>query len=381
MRNSNCVVSRVMAIGAVLVFLAPAVAMGQTAPADWTVPRTPDGHADLQGVWANNSATPMQRPEAWAGKDRLNDEELAELVAAAAEATDPGQDALFGDQLVLAAIQRTQAKSYDPTTGNYNGFWIADRVITNRTSLVVDPPDGRIPAMTPEAQARTAEQFANVSGGAFDSHASRPLPERCISYGMPNLQAGYNSYYQIAQADDYAVIVQEMIHDARAVPIDGRPHPPESIRLLHGDSVGHWEGDTLVVETTNYKARGGFFPTTERLVVTERFTRVGPESLQHQITFDDPSTWTQPWTLEVPLQLSPEAIFEYACHEGNYGMEGMLAGGPGQGERGSRHDGGVRVGRRHICPTETTAERIRLDQQLGKLGFAQTPDPSRIRAG
>ena len=327
MRNSNCVVSRVMAIGAVLVFLAPAVAMGQTAPADWTVPRTPDGHADLQGVWANNSATPMQRPEAWAGKDRLNDEELAELVAAAAEATDPGQDALFGDQLVLAAIQRTQAKSYDPTTGNYNGFWIADRVITNRTSLVVDPPDGRIPAMTPEAQARTAEQFANVSGGAFDSHASRPLPERCISYGMPNLQAGgYNSYYQIAQADDYAVIVQEMIHDARAVPIDGRPHPPESIRLLHGDSVGHWEGDTLVVETTNYKARGGFFPTTERLVVTERFTRVGPESLQHQITFDDPSTWTQPWTLEVPLQLSPEAIFEYACHEGNYGMEGMLAG-------------------------------------------------------
>ena len=172
-----------------------------------------------------------------------------------------------------------------------------------------------------------------------------------------------------------------MIHDARAVPIDGRPHPPESIRLLHGDSVGHWEGDTLVVETTNYKARGGFFPTTERLVVTERFTRVGPESLQHQITFDDPSTWTQPWTLEVPLQLSPEGNLRVRLPRGKLRYGGDARRGPGQGERGSRHDGGVRVGRRHICPTETTAERIRLDQQLGKLGFAQRPDPSRIRAG
>ena len=326
MRTSTFVVSSMTAIGAVLLLLVPAVAMGQTAPADWTVPRTPDGHPDLQGVWANNSATPMQRPEAWADKDRLTDEDLASLVAAAAEATDPGQDALFGDQLVLAAIQRTQATSYDPTTGNYNQFWVAERVFNNRTSLVVDPPDGRIPALTSEAQARTAEQFASFGARSFDSYVSRPLPERCISYGMPNLQAGYNSYYQIAQAKDYAVIVQEMIHDARAIPIDGRPHPAESIRLLHGDSVGHWEGDTLVVETTNYQAKGGFFPTTERLVVTERFTRVGPEVLLHRITFDDPSTWTQPWTLEVPLELSPAAIFEYACHEGNYGMEGMLAG-------------------------------------------------------
>jgi len=317
--------SGIAAIGAVFV-LAPAVAMAQAVPADWTVPRTPDGHPDLQGVWANNSATPMQRPEAWADKERLTDEEMSELAAAAAEASDPGQDALFGDQLILAAIARTQATSYDPSTGNYNGFWIADRPITNRTSLVIDPPNGRIPPMTSEAQARSAEQFANASGGAFDSYTSRPLPERCVSYGMPNLQAGYNSYYHIAQAKDYVGIVQEMIHDARAIPIDGRPHPPESIRLLHGDSVGHWEGDTLVVETTNYKARGGFLPTTEQLVVTERFTRAGPELLLHTITFDDPSTWTQPWTMEVPLSLSPEPLFEYACHEGNYGMEGMLAG-------------------------------------------------------
>ena len=310
-----------------LVLLAPAPAFGQDAPNRWTLPRTPDGHPDLQGVWANNSAVPLERPEAWAGKDRLTDEELASLVTAAADATDPGQDALFGDQLVLAAIERTQATSYDPTTGNYNQFWIVDRTFSDRTSLVIDPPDGRIPQLSEQAQARARERTAYAREHPADSYADRPLQERCISYGMPNLLAGYNSYYHIAQSRDHVVVVQEMIHDARVIPLTGQPHLDESIRQLHGDSRGYWDGDTLVVETTNYTAKGlGRRPTTEALRVTERFTRVGPTTLHHEITFDNLGIWTRPWTMLVPLDHSPEPIFEYACHEGNIGMEGILAG-------------------------------------------------------
>ena len=310
-----------------LVFLAPIPAIGQPAPDGWTVPRTSDGQPDFQGVWANNNATPLQRPEAWSEKEHLSQEELSQVMAAAAEASDPGQDALFGDQLILAAIEKTTAKSYDPTTGNYNQFWVADRTFnTDRTSLVIDPPDGRIPEVTPQASARRAQRAVHRQEHPADTYTDRPLAERCVSYGVPRIGAGYNSYFQIFQSEDYVVVYQEMIHDARVIPIADHPALPGSIRQLHGDSRAHWEGDTLVIETSNYTAESTFRGATRDLQVTERFTRTGPDILNYDVTFEDTATWVKPWTASIPLRHTDDAIFEYACHEGNIGMEGILAG-------------------------------------------------------
>lgn len=308
-----------------LVGIAPAPAAAQEAPADWTLPRTPDGHPDLQGVWANNNATPLERPEAWAGKARLTPEELAELQVAAQQAVDDG-DALFGDQLVLAAIERTQAASYDPTTGNYNQFWIADRDFNDRTSLVIDPPDGRLPALTAEGQARRSMMAAHRAAHPADTYTDRPLSERCVTYGVPRLGAGYNSYYQVFQSADHVVVYMEMNHDARVIPIGDKPHADDRIRQLHGDSRAHWEDDTLVIETTNYSEASNFMGARENLEMTERLTRVGPETLLYEVTLSDPTTWSRPWTVEIPLMGTDDAVFEYACHEGNIGMEGILAG-------------------------------------------------------
>ena len=321
--TSLCVVVTMVAIG--MLVLVPVPATAQDAGDTWTLPRTADGQPDLQGVWANNNITPLERPEAWKGKDRLTDDELAELRIAAAGATDGG-DALFGDQLALAAIARTQATSYDPTTGNYNQFWIADRDFDNRTSLLVDPPDGRIPALTPEAQQRLTDREQYRREHPADSWEDRPLSERCITYGVPRIGAGYNSYYQIFQSADHLVILMEMNHDARIIPIDGRPHLDESIRQWHGDSRGHWEGDSLVIETTNYSPKSNFRGSSDNSHLTERLTRVGPTTLNYEVTINDPTTWTEPWTAMIPLKGTEDAIYEYACHEGNIGMVGILAG-------------------------------------------------------
>jgi len=293
---------------------------------NWTLPRTADGHPDLQGVWANNNATPLERPEEWAGKNTLTEEELAALQVAATEAVDDG-DALFGDQLVLAAIERTQAGSYDPTTGNYNQFWIADRDFSNRTSLVVDPSDGRIPAMTSSGQARAKMLRDHRRMHPADTYTDRPLSERCVTYGHPRLGAGYNSYYQLFQSKDHVVVYMEMNHDARVIPLDGTPTLNDDVRLWHGDSRGYWDGDTLVVTTTNYASHATFRGiTSENMTVTERFTRVGPQTLNYEVTIDDPTTYTKPWTVMIPLMGTTDAVYEYACHEGNIGMDGILAG-------------------------------------------------------
>ncbi|MEE2612783.1 MAG: hypothetical protein VX975_03050 [Acidobacteriota bacterium] len=305
--------------------LVPASVAGQSADDGWTLPRTPDGHPDLGGVWANNSATPLERPEAWADKERLTDEELAALLVASNAAVGDG-DALFGDQLVLAAIAGIEATSYDPTTGNYNQFWIAERDFDNRTSLVIDPPDGRIPGLTPEAQERRGHGVARRDEHPADTYTDRPLQERCVSYGVPRLGAGYNSYYQVFQSADHVVFLNEMIHDARVIPIDGQPHLADRVRQLHGDSRGHWDGDTLVIETTNYSSQARFRGASDNLHMVERLTRVGPRTLDYEVTITDPTTWTRPWTVMIPLMGSDDAIFEYACHEGNIGMEGILAG-------------------------------------------------------
>lgn len=305
---------------------APVRTTDQAQGSEWTLPRTPDGQPNLQGVWANNNAIPLERPEEWAGKARLTDEELAELQAAAVQAVDDG-DALFGDQLVLASIAKTKAKSYDPTTGNYNQFWIAARNFSARTSLVVDPPDGRIPAMTASAKKRRQALTDRRREHPADTYTDRPLSERCVTYGVPRLSAGYNSYYQIFQSDNHVVIFMEMNHDARIIPLDGPPHLDASLRQWHGDSRGHWEDDTLVIETTNYSPKSTFRRiSSESLHLTERLTRVGPNTLNYSVTINDPTTWTKPWTVLIPLTSTNDAIYEYACHEGNIGMEGILAG-------------------------------------------------------
>lgn len=319
--TTSCLAVAVLAGG----LLSSTPAEGQTSDGNWTLPRTPDGHPDLQGVWANNNATPLERPEVWSNKATLSEEELAALQVAAQTAVGDG-DALFGDQLVLAAIEGIEATSYDPTTGNYNQFWIAERDFTNQTSLVIDPPDGRIPDVTPEARERRREAAAYRRDHPADTYTDRPLPERCVSYGVPRLGAGYNSYYQMFQSANHVVFMNEMIHDARVIPLTGQSHAPDAVRQLHGDSRGRWEGDSLVVETTNYSSDATFRGSSDGLHMVERFTLVGPRTLNYEVTLTDPTVWTRPWTVFIPLMRSDEPMFEYACHEGNIGMDGILAG-------------------------------------------------------
>ena len=316
------------------------LAQGQVAPHSalasaksvkaWTTPRTADGHPDLQGFWANNNATPLERPKELAGRALLTDEEVTALRNKAGELFSGQGDAAFGDtlfQTVLANVNGTKSgfKSTDGETGDYSSVWNDKRDWDNRTSLITEPADGRLPAMTPEGQKRRENNLAAMKRPAAGPQ-DRALQERCITYGSPQLVAGYQSYYQVVQTPKSVVIMTEMIHDARAIPLDAGPHLAPEVRQWMGDSRGHWEGDTLVVDTTNYKPRSFMSISSEQLHVVERFSRTGPEILQYEITIDDPGTWTKPWSLMVPLRHSAKPVYEYACHEGNIGMVGILAG-------------------------------------------------------
>ncbi len=306
-----------------VVLAAPVPLAGQARTA---APRTPWGDPDLQGIWANNTATPLQRPDALAGKETLTDEELADLKAKAAEVLDGG-DAFFGDDFVLAALADDPGfRSFDTQTGNYDQSWIVAREFEHRTSLIIDPSNGRLPALTPAGQQRRAAEMRAFLG----QHPAGPedlRPQvRCITYGVPNILAGYNSYWQILQTPGYVVIVQELIHDARIIPLDGRPHLGATIRQWHGDSRGRWEGETLVVDTTNFSSQSSFRGSAENLHLVERFTRVSPETVHYEFRVDDPTTFTRAWTAMIPLKQTQEPIFEYACHEGNTAMAGILRG-------------------------------------------------------
>ena len=289
----------------------------------WTAPLAQDGHPDLQGTWINKSATPLERPIALEGRQSLTDDEVNELkkrndrIFGAGRSDDALGDSFF--QVLLDNPDRYRSPN------STEDSLIVDREFDNRTSLITDPPDGRLPAMTAEGQKRRDATFAAFSrppAGPED----RGLQERCITFGSPQLLAGYQSYYQIVQTSNAVVFLSEMIHDARVIPLDGRPHAPSSIREWNGDSRGHWEGDTLVIDTLNYKPKGFMASSSEKLHVIERFSRTGPETLKYEITIDDPETWTKPWSLMIPLRHSPTPIYEYACHEGNVGMVGILAG-------------------------------------------------------
>ena len=310
-------------------------AQTDTTTGSWTVPRTAAGDPDLQGVWANNSATPLERPAAFENTPELTGEELAELEQNI-EGLLSGGDAFFGDGLVAAALNEESAwLTFDAGTGNYGQAWMVERDIDNRTSLIVDPPTGRLPALTPAAQAGVAERYAYLAEHPADSWTDRLLSERCLTFGLPNFFAGYNSYYQILQTEHYVAIVQELIHDIRIVPLDDRQHIDDDIRQWYGDSRGRWDGDTLVIETRNFAAKSdtpgalelkSLSGVNEELRLVERFTRIGPDLLQYEATVTNPGLWEAPWTAVVRLRQANEAIYEYACHEGNHGMEGILAG-------------------------------------------------------
>jgi hypothetical protein len=311
--------------------LSSAKAQTPAAAKTWTAPRTPDGQPDLQGVWANNNATPFERPKELEGRQFLTEQEVAALKAKAGELFSGDGDAAFGDTVFLAALANAKGnekgfKSRDVTTGDYNSFWIVERDFDNRTSLIIDPPDGRVPPMLPEAEKRQAALAEARKLVRVDGPEDLPLSQRCITFGVPDTFAGYNSYYQIVQAKGYVAIVTERIHDARIIPLDGSPHLDRSVRQWLGDSRGHWEGNTLVVDTINFTDKTNFRGAGANLHLVERFTRVGADTIHYEFTVEDPTTWTKKWTAMIPLKRTKDMIFEYACHEGNEAMAGTLSG-------------------------------------------------------
>jgi len=307
---------------AVVAGLAGAEAGAQRQPpgAAWNPPRTADGQPDLQGIWTNATITPFERPA------NLRDREF--LTPAEAHAL----------ERQAAGRREEEAPPRPGDVGNYNQFWFdsGERVVsTLRTSLVVDPPDGRVPL---RAEAEAARNHATAHEG--DSYEFMSVWDRCITRGVPGgmFPAGYNNAYQIVQSPGYVVIHYEMIHEPRIIPLDGRPHLPAPVRLWNGDSRGRWDGTTLVVETANYNNKGWIatqaaagrikgVPQTESLHVVERFTPIDANTIDYQATIDDPAMFTRPWTVSIPLHRdSAYRIYEYACHEGNRAVEGILRG-------------------------------------------------------
>jgi hypothetical protein len=284
-----------------------------TTSAKWTAPRTPDGQPDLQGVWDYRTATPLERPKELGDRAFLTDAEIARFERRAAEREDgrPPEDG------------RSDPSVHPPWWLDYG-----KRVVgTKRSSLIIDPADGRIPPVTDEARKRAAALRASRAGrGPADGPEDRSLWERCITRGLPEgmLPAGYNNNLQIIQTPTHVVLFSEMIHDARIVPLDGRPHVAPSVRTWTGDSRGRWEGETLVVETTNFSDKSGFRGAGANLHLTERFTRTDSETMEYRFTVEDSTTWSRPWTVTFPMLRNDEPMFEYACHEGNYGLKNIL---------------------------------------------------------
>jgi len=276
-----------------------------------------DGHPDLQGFWTNNTYTPLERPRN-VSKEFYTREEALELEKKAAdeetEQTVPGTVADVHYDFTQFSLDRNQSA----------------HALNLRTSMIVDPVDGKLPPLTAEGQKRAAERAELAKRvGRWDSAQSNDLDDRCIIFqgaGPPMLPQGYNSNYQIVQTPGYVMILFEMAHDTRIIPLDARPHVSRNIRQWTGDSRGHWEGDTLVIETTNFNGKNPLRGSSENLRVVERFTRVDADTIQYKFTVEDESTWTRPWTGEIPLRKTIGPLFEHACHEGNYGLYNTLVG-------------------------------------------------------
>lgn len=308
----------------VVLLLSSSLSLAQSSK-HWELSRTIDGHPDLQGVWANNTMTPVERPDVFGDKEMLTDDDIKFLQQRISEIMQEGGDALFGEG-VLAAAFSGEIKSYDPSTGNYDSQWMVDRTVHRRTSQIIDPPNGKYPPRTEQAVAAARDLAQHRQDHPADSYTDRPLGERCISFGAPRLGSGYNSYWQIVQTRDTVAIIQEMAHDVRIIPLVAKPHIHDAIKLWHGDSRGYWDGDTLVIETRNYSDKSSTGPETSRKVNVERLTRTGLNTIQYQFTSDDPGSFTAPYTREIILDHTNDEIYEYACHEGNYGMTNILSG-------------------------------------------------------
>ena len=294
------------------------------ADGDWQVPRTIDGQPDLQGVWANNTITPVERPDVFEDKEYLTDEDVAFLQRRISEITQQAGDALFGGGILAAAFSGEVVSS--EVTGNYDQQWMAERSVHRRTSQITDPANGKYPPRTEQAIAMGKARAERRREHPADSWLDRSLGERCLTFGAPFLGSGYNSYWQIVQSKDHVVIVQEMVHDARIIPLVDRPRLDVDIALWHGNSRGYWEDDTLVIETTNFSDKSGGGPNTSAKVNVERLRRISDTALQYQITTIDPGNFTAAYTREIIFDSSSDAIYEYACHEGNYGMMNILSG-------------------------------------------------------
>jgi hypothetical protein len=282
----------------------------------WTLPRTPDGQPDLEGVWNSSTLTPFERPKEFTGKEFFTSQEAEEFAK---------------DELNRVDGDRRDGGDDADVGRAYNEFWRDRGKLTPdlRTSMIVDPPDGRVPPLTPQAQKIVAARRAANRGHEFDGPENRSLAERCIQVrnaGPPMIPTNYNSNYQIVQSPGYVALLSEQIHDVRVIPINGRPHVASNVRLLSGDSVGHWEGNTLVVETTNFTDRTAFQDSGEHMKLVERFTRTAPDTLIYEFRVDDPESFTGSWTARYPMTKTNDLIYEYACHEGNYGLEGSLSG-------------------------------------------------------
>ncbi len=291
---------------------APKPATSAAAP----VMRTPDGVPDLQGYWTNASVTPLERPKDLGNKAFFTPEEAAAYQKKQLAIPEPTGKGTYNDvhyNLSQFGLDKTQSK-------------VATDI---RTSLITDPPDGRLPAMLPEAVKRNADRVAANKGHEFDGPENRGLAEQCIIWpneGPPMMPVGYNSNLQIVQGPGYIAILQEMIHDVRVIPTDGRPHLASAIHQWMGNSTGHWEGDTLVVDTTNFTDRTAFRGSSKNLHVVERFRRTDADTIDYSFTVSDPDTWAQPWSADVPMTKIQGPIYEYACSEGNYGMANNLSG-------------------------------------------------------
>jgi hypothetical protein len=293
----------------------------------WTPPRTPDGQPDLQGVWTNNTVTPLQRPKELGGKEFYTAAELAGVQKAQRErlALDDQEGEPAANH---SGVEGAPAENVHYDHAQFGLDWLQSKIVWNRRTSLIVGTEGTIPPLTAQARDRLATRAAKEKGHEFDGPENRPLGARCITMdrvGPPLLPARYNSNLQIVQGPGYVAIETEEIHDVRLIPLDGRPHLAKNIRQWMGDSVGHWEGNTLVVDTTNFTDLSPF-PGAQNLHVIERFTRIDPETILYKFTVEDPGMWTRPWSGEMPITKMTSQLYEYACHEANYGLENTLRG-------------------------------------------------------
>jgi hypothetical protein len=287
----------------------------------WTPPHTPDGQPDLQGVWTNNTVTPLTRPKGLAGKEFYTEAELTDMVQKERARLSRNEEEGLPTQPGTADDVHYDFSQFGLDRGQTKLAW------NRRTSIIVGP-EGTIPPLTPEARKRVTERAARTKGHEFDGPENQPLGARCLArpnVGPPLLPSAYNSNLQIVQGPGYVAIETEMIHSVRMIPTDGRPHLAKSILQWMGDSVGHWEGNTLVVDTTNFTDLSPF-EDAQNLHVVERLTPVDADTILYQFTVEDPGMWVRPWSGELPITRIDGQIYEYACHEANYGLANTLSG-------------------------------------------------------